>query len=314
MKTGNIAAYLALLSVAGLSLWAAAWLDRRYALKALRWYLVSLAAGFAVAFLRIIGNYTSQELLWRQAAPGTAHATIAWVFILLAKPFAVLSLYALLAMILAWAGKRFAAAAAVPFLAVQAVQVGLLLAAASRSFLRESGRIEWTSGFFYRAIDVLNIALALALLVILAFIWLRGKAGPPAPGVRVFALVSAACLAVSAVLFRAVTAGPAERVVEPLLLFLTPVPPLAYLWSYFRRHVSPLAAADPRRARIAALLDEHHITGREAEIIDLLVQGKSYREIERRLFISLKTVKTHAYNIYKKLGVKSRWQLLNLLR
>lgn len=314
MKTGNIAAYLALLSVAGLSLWAAAWLDRRYALKALRWYLISLAATFAVAFLRIIGNYTSQELLWRQAAPGAAHATIAWVFILLAKPFAVLSLYALLAMTLAWAGKRFAAPIAVPFLAAQAVQFGLLFAVASRSLLRASGRIEWTAGLVYRTIDDLAIILALALLVVLALVWLRGKSVPPAPGVRTFALLSAACIAASAVLFRVVTSGPAERVVEPLLLFLTPVPPLAYLWSYFRRRVSPLAAAESSRARIAALLDEHHITGREAEIIELLVQGKSYREIEARLFISLKTVKTHAYNIYRKLGVKSRWQLLNLLR
>lgn len=32
------------------------------------------------------------------------------------------------------------------------------------------------------------------------------------------------------------------------------------------------------------------------------------------LFVSLKTIKTHLSNIYRKLGVKSRWQLITLIR
>jgi DNA-binding CsgD family transcriptional regulator len=54
------------------------------------------------------------------------------------------------------------------------------------------------------------------------------------------------------------------------------------------------------------------ITKREREVMDLLFQGKSYKEIEDLLCISLGTVKNHAYNLYRKVGVNSRAQLIHL--
>jgi DNA-binding CsgD family transcriptional regulator len=55
------------------------------------------------------------------------------------------------------------------------------------------------------------------------------------------------------------------------------------------------------------------ISKREQEIITLVLEGCSNRDIEDRLFISLATVKDHIYKIYKKTGVKNRVQLVNLL-
>ena len=52
------------------------------------------------------------------------------------------------------------------------------------------------------------------------------------------------------------------------------------------------------------------ITGREKEIISLLRKGSSYQEIAKRLFISMKTVESHIYHIYKKTGSKNKIQLL----
>ncbi|MDH4272103.1 MAG: helix-turn-helix transcriptional regulator [Candidatus Aminicenantes bacterium] len=54
------------------------------------------------------------------------------------------------------------------------------------------------------------------------------------------------------------------------------------------------------------------ITKREQEIIHLICAGKSNREIEDQLFISLQSVKDHIYRIYQKTGVKNRVQLANL--
>lgn len=51
-------------------------------------------------------------------------------------------------------------------------------------------------------------------------------------------------------------------------------------------------------------LDE--LSNRENEILSLLVDGKSNKEIADILFISIPTVKTHISNIYKKLNVTSR--------
>jgi len=56
------------------------------------------------------------------------------------------------------------------------------------------------------------------------------------------------------------------------------------------------------------------VSEREAQIINLLVEGLSNQEIAKELFISPNTVKTHIKNIYTKLGVSNRLQLFNLLK
>lgn len=67
-------------------------------------------------------------------------------------------------------------------------------------------------------------------------------------------------------------------------------------------------------ADIENMLTGFAITAREREIIAWICEGKSNGEIADGLFISLQTVKTHISNIYRKLGVRSRVQLVNLLK
>lgn len=56
------------------------------------------------------------------------------------------------------------------------------------------------------------------------------------------------------------------------------------------------------------------LSNREAEIIEHLLTGCANREIAERLFISPKTVENHLYNIYQKMDVGSRTQLIGTLR
>ncbi|HEX8094570.1 MAG TPA: response regulator transcription factor [Jatrophihabitans sp.] len=51
------------------------------------------------------------------------------------------------------------------------------------------------------------------------------------------------------------------------------------------------------------------LTPREQEVLRLLARGYSYREIGSELFISVKTVETHASNVLRKLQLSSRHQL-----
>ncbi|NOX62693.1 MAG: response regulator transcription factor [Chloroflexi bacterium] len=51
---------------------------------------------------------------------------------------------------------------------------------------------------------------------------------------------------------------------------------------------------------------EERLSGRELEILMLVADGKSNKEIARHLHISQATVKSHLLNIYEKLGVSDR--------
>jgi NarL family two-component system response regulator LiaR len=69
---------------------------------------------------------------------------------------------------------------------------------------------------------------------------------------------------------------------------------------------SPAAAATSATAA-PALPDD--LTEREIEVIRLVAQGRSNREIAETLWISEKTVKTHVSHALTKLGLKDRTQL-----
>lgn len=58
----------------------------------------------------------------------------------------------------------------------------------------------------------------------------------------------------------------------------------------------------------AAKLDELGITPREHEILGLIAEGLSNREIGEKLFVSENTVKTHSSRLFQKLGVGRRTQ------
>jgi ATP/maltotriose-dependent transcriptional regulator MalT len=50
------------------------------------------------------------------------------------------------------------------------------------------------------------------------------------------------------------------------------------------------------------------LTPRELEILQLIAQGMSNREIAEKLFVSENTVKTHSSRVFDKLGAKRRTQ------
>ena len=56
------------------------------------------------------------------------------------------------------------------------------------------------------------------------------------------------------------------------------------------------------------------LTGRELDIVRLVVRRKSNKEIATALDISVRTVSTHLSNIFTKLSVESRGDLADLAR
>jgi DNA-binding NarL/FixJ family response regulator len=67
------------------------------------------------------------------------------------------------------------------------------------------------------------------------------------------------------------------------------------------------AAALPPGAAVDPELDQ--LTPREREVLRLLARGYTYKEIARRLGVSVKTVETHVSSVLRKLQLSSRHEL-----
>lgn len=66
------------------------------------------------------------------------------------------------------------------------------------------------------------------------------------------------------------------------------------------------------KAKINDLISKYNISKRELEVIELICEGYSNKEIADKLFISVETVKDHNSRIYLKTDVKNRTQLAKL--
>jgi DNA-binding NarL/FixJ family response regulator len=56
----------------------------------------------------------------------------------------------------------------------------------------------------------------------------------------------------------------------------------------------------------------HELTIRENEVLSLLSKGRTYASIADELYVSVNTIKTHVKNIYEKLQIKNKDELIAL--
>ena len=65
------------------------------------------------------------------------------------------------------------------------------------------------------------------------------------------------------------------------------------------------------RNRMESFHDRYKLSEREQEIVRLLVDGMTYKEIAFHLSLSPRTVETHIYRIFKKCSVSTKLELIN---
>jgi DNA-binding CsgD family transcriptional regulator len=150
------------------------------------------------------------------------------------------------------------------------------------------------------------------------FVVLRARA-VPAPDERRFIRTVSGYLLVMFVVFGLLFYGPRfipsnwNVLVRSLLGFAYLLPLLIWLR---RRLMDEGNAALTRLAGLGAELDlwleARGLSPRERQIVRCVLEGKTNKTIEQELFIGRRTVESHLYSIYRKMGVKNRLQLARL--
>ena len=96
-----------------------------------------------------------------------------------------------------------------------------------------------------------------------------------------------------------------ERVVVQERVVVKEVPILVNGGGEFAPRPAPFFPNESKREELA-------ITRRELEILELIGQGMSNREIADKLCVSENTVKTHSSRVFDKLGAKRRTQAVQM--
>ncbi len=78
--------------------------------------------------------------------------------------------------------------------------------------------------------------------------------------------------------------------------------------------LSAFATTDDENITFEQFCVKFDVSPRESDVVREICNGLSNKEISVKLFISLQTVKDHTHHIYIKTNVKSRVQLINLVK
>ena len=95
-------------------------------------------------------------------------------------------------------------------------------------------------------------------------------------------------------------------------VFIISISILIYHIFYRFYFSSPIAKTEKTLSQ--EFIKDFSITKREQEIIIALLDGKSNKELAETFFVTQKTIEAHLANIYRKVGVKNRFELFSRLQ
>lgn len=132
--------------------------------------------------------------------------------------------------------------------------------------------------------------------------------------------VRTACFTLIAISFAMLPIVVLAMIFDFLRLFSIPIVCLSYTIAELVFLFTALAHQEEKETSehpdfsFEAVSDKYHITEREFEVVKLIKQGLTNKEIASELGISVNTVNNHIANIFSKTDVGSRIDLLNLLQ
>lgn len=69
----------------------------------------------------------------------------------------------------------------------------------------------------------------------------------------------------------------------------------------------------PYKRKCAQTIKTFDLTPREGEILFYLAKGRNAKYIADQLYVAERTVKTHTYHIYQKMGIHSQQELIDIV-
>lgn len=310
----NLAVSAGFAAAAGASVWVAARLSLKYPQRFLPCYVNAVGFSFAFGVIDVVGRFLATELLAEPKPSPEIAAAVALVFRLLAWPCLVLAVYFFVRVALEIQGRRFP----VPlrglfFLAEAAALAGYFLTADKTRLASPVPGLPLFE-LIMIVFTVVNRGAVFAL-----FLWATlgpapGNDPDRARGLRVFTGLYGVAFVAYGVFALFLKSRGYLYYTHPVLEFLMHLPPLLWLWGFLRGYYRRRPLEPVREGALAGLFARHRISMREQDIIRLLLEGKSNRDIAGELYIPVRTVKSQVSEICRKLGVKSRRQLVATVR
>lgn len=309
MTFESLILYILSLAVVMVACWFALELTKTFRLYFLSSYLGFLVAINTVGLLNLVVSDLAPTLLTNISPLGME--TIYMLFGLVGFPLIAIAYYFFLSFIAGILGEGISSHLRIAYVFLWILLFGGLLIRIQKALQ------EIDSQFLL----ILNNASGLIIILIpvgaLFYLMLQTVRGSRAEGKRgtmIFALISLLGLFLFYAGFFFSQAGASSRWAVPLCLFVASIAPILVLRNVLARYGRPIKFETFEDARLQQFRDKYQLSAREGEILDLLLKGKSNKDIEKGLFISHHTVRNHIHNIYQKLRVSSRLQLMNLIR
>jgi DNA-binding CsgD family transcriptional regulator len=309
MPFESLLLYLLSLAVVVTACWLALGLVKAFRLHFLSSYLGFLVTINIVGLLNLVVSDLAPTLL-RDISPLSLE-TVYILFGLIGFPLIAVALYFYLTFITGILDEGLSPVFRIAYIVLWIVLFGGLLVRIHFALEQKSFLIGQIMSLVSGAIIFI---IPIGALIYLIFRTVRSSRTAGKKGLMTFAVISIVCYFLFFAAFFFLQRGWIFLWAVPFCLLtasILPVLVLRKILSRYGRPILPETFADPGMQRFRA---NFQLSAREGEILDLLLKGKSNKDIERELFISHHTVRNHIYNIYQKLGVSSRLQLLNLIR
>jgi DNA-binding CsgD family transcriptional regulator len=179
----------------------------------------------------------------------------------------------------------------------------------------DSGSRDW----LLRVTTASGALSVIAQVTVILYLFFAGKSMPDKQrraAARVLAMIFLASFSMYVLLSYSLVFIEAPWIIHavPLLYFLVPLPLLAFLQRFLSRYYLEHPLAPVNGNGLQRFAEAYHLSGREGEIIRMVLNGKSKNEIAEELFLSPHTVRNQLAGIYKKIKVKSKLQLSYLVR